>query len=366
MGAYFSLREAGEWQAMLHASMEPSIWTSVNFTPLGRSQKMLLRRPGEVEFTFGQGLTQGDDVIEISEVADLAVIVGFDAAIGHVFTGLLLTASAEDQPHRYRRGLAEVTLRGGGSQSPSGKFGSGELSGGDSTSARTSKEGSAALAGGGTTWSHLLLYAVKEGILAFFANDVESCEQTVRDIAGSFGLGGGEPQAGAKAAPAAGGVDEATVKAKADEIRVLRENLKEEGLSGKMITTHPEVVRLVEELAALKQDDAADQAAAQAAIEARIKTLLKPIGRMPLPVCRVLTDLIISDLNRDFAVHSEPEDQADNTNCACFCMRIICGMKLQVPGYEVRRVCEERPDIGPIAGEAAGAAWDQLWRRVRV
>lgn len=309
MGAYFSLREAGQWQEMLHTGHEPSIWTNVPFTPLGRTQKMLLHRPGEVEFAFPAGISQGEDVIEVSEASDLSVLVGFDEAAGHLFSGLLLTALSEEQPHRYRRGLAEVNLKLGGSQSASASFGDGGLQSALSTikmDKLSTQESSASAAGGGAPWSHMLLYSVKEGVLVFFANDVESCEQTIRDIAGSFA----EPPAAAK--------------------------------------------------------DATDQAAAQAAAESRIKTVLHPVGTLAAPVNKNLAQLIAADLKRGFVMHSDPEDQADFTNCACFCVRILRGMKLQLRGYELRWACEQRADLGPVAAEAASAVWEQLWRQVRV
>merc|ERR1712087_540190 len=57
----------------------------------------------------------------------------------------------------------------------------------------------------------------------------------------------------APAAPAAGGDPEAAVKAKGDEIRVLKEKLKGEGLSAKNINAHEGIVKLVTELTELKK-----------------------------------------------------------------------------------------------------------------
>lgn len=68
----------------------------------------------------------------------------------------------------------------------------------------------------------------------------------------------------AAAAPA-GPVDEAAIKAKGDEIRVLKEKLKAEGLSGKKINDHADVVRLVGELNALKAADPKPAAKAEPA-----------------------------------------------------------------------------------------------------
>merc|ERR1719162_1640230 len=61
-------------------------------------------------------------------------------------------------------------------------------------------------------------------------------------------------EASPKAAPAqaGGAVDEAAVKAVGDEIRILKEKLKEQGIAGKKLNDHPEIATLVAKLAALK------------------------------------------------------------------------------------------------------------------
>jgi len=66
---------------------------------------------------------------------------------------------------------------------------------------------------------------------------------------------------------------------------------------------------------------------AEAAAQARIKSVLQHVGRMPSPVCRGLTKLIDADLKRTFAIHAEPDHQADFTNCVVFCLRIMRGMQ---------------------------------------
>jgi len=75
------------------------------------------------------------------------------------------------------------------------------------------------------------------------------------------------PKASPKASPAAapGPVDEAAVKAVGDDIRILKENLKSSGVTGKKLNDHPEVVALVAKLAALKSGAAAADAAPKAA-----------------------------------------------------------------------------------------------------
>merc|ERR1712224_1051745 len=57
-------------------------------------------------------------------------------------------------------------------------------------------------------------------------------------------------------AAAAGAVDEKAVTACGDEIRVMKEKLKGEGLSGKKINEHPEIKALVEKLNKLKAGEA--------------------------------------------------------------------------------------------------------------
>jgi len=90
-----------------------------------------------------------------------------------------------------------------------------------------------------------------------------------------------EAKAAAKAAaPAASGpVDEAAVKACGDEIRVLKEKLKGEGISGKKINEHPEVVALVAKLAKLKEGGPAAAAAAPAAGKKEAAPKAKPAAK---------------------------------------------------------------------------------------
>lgn len=79
--------------------------------------------------------------------------------------------------------------------------------------------------------------------------------------------------AAAKAAPAANGaakgpVDEGAVKAVGDEIKALKEKLKSEGLSGKKVNEHADVVALVAKLTKLKEGGPAPAAAAPKAAPA--------------------------------------------------------------------------------------------------
>jgi len=63
-------------------------------------------------------------------------------------------------------------------------------------------------------------------------------------------------------------VDEAAIKAVGDEIRVLKEKLKAQGLSGKKINEHPEIKILVDKLTVLKAGAPAPAGAAKAAAPA--------------------------------------------------------------------------------------------------
>lgn len=77
-----------------------------------------------------------------------------------------------------------------------------------------------------------------------------------------------KPKAAPAPAPAAapaGGADEAAIKAKGDEIRVVKEKLKASGLKGAEVNTHADVVKLVGELAAMKAGGGAAPAPAPAA-----------------------------------------------------------------------------------------------------
>lgn len=93
------------------------------------------------------------------------------------------------------------------------------------------------------------------------------------------------PAAAAAAAPAAAGpVDEAAVKAVGDQIRALKEKLKGEGVSGKQINVHPEVVELVGKMAKLKEGGPAAPAAPAAAAgekKEKPKKEAKPVAAKP-------------------------------------------------------------------------------------
>jgi len=75
------------------------------------------------------------------------------------------------------------------------------------------------------------------------------------------------PKQAAKGAPASSGgaVDEEAIKAVGDEIRVLKEKLKGQGITGKKLNDHPEVATLVAKLADLKAGKPAGAPAAKGA-----------------------------------------------------------------------------------------------------
>jgi glutamyl-tRNA synthetase len=88
-------------------------------------------------------------------------------------------------------------------------------------------------------------------------------------------------KAAPKAAAASGGgvVDEAAVKAVGDEIRVLKDKLKGEGVSGKKINEHADVVALVAKLNKLKEGGPAPAAAAEPAAKKDAKPKAQPAAK---------------------------------------------------------------------------------------
>eukprot|EP00443_Scrippsiella_acuminata_P052172 CAMPEP_0115376754 /NCGR_PEP_ID=MMETSP0271-20121206/3137_1 /TAXON_ID=71861 /ORGANISM="Scrippsiella trochoidea, Strain CCMP3099" /LENGTH=305 /DNA_ID=CAMNT_0002799851 /DNA_START=51 /DNA_END=965 /DNA_ORIENTATION=- len=305
MGAYFSLRGEGEWDQTVSETMEPSIWTNVAFTPLSRTQKMLLHRGGEVQFAFPGGIRQGGDVIQVSEVVDLSLLVGFEESAGRLYSALVVHAPLDTARHTYSRAVEEVLLTAPGARpaktTESTDKGS-EMFSGSMTLDQLDKEEAPAQV---TEWEYLMLYTVKEGVLAFFGHDLESCEEVVRDIAAHYG----------EHLPPANGASPGSGTA----------------------------------------------AGVSLAAAVKVKTAMYPIGRAPPPVGRVFTELISSDLKREFAIRCEAEEQSSCTNCVVFCLRMMLGMKMSVRGYDIRQLCESRPDLGPLVGTAAGDAWEQLW-----
>lgn len=310
MGSYFSLRGQGEWDHTVSETMEPSIWTNVNFTPLARTQHVMLPRRSEIQFVYPGGLRIGGDVIQVSDTSDLSLLVGFEETSGRFYSGLLVHASLASNRHTYSRAVEEVVLtspsvRTCSVSSPASKAqaasGSEPFSGSISLGQLDAEEAPARI----TEWEFLLFYAVKEGVLVFFGHDLESCEEVVRDIAASYG-----------------------------EQEATPESLSPAGSR-----------RLSD--------------------SSRVKCVSFKIGRAPPPVGRVCTEMIDAELKRQFAIRCDASVQSECTNCVVFCLRMMLAMKLSVRGFDIRTVCDSRPDLGALVGTAAGDAWEQLWRVVR-
>jgi hypothetical protein len=178
-----------------------------------------------------------------------------------------------------------------------------------------------------TEWRFMLLYSVKEGVLVYLADDRESCERVVKDVAVMYG-----------------------------------------------ITTHPPgrtslVTGTSIVPAYTGERDSADEAAKSAEkirkdAEDRVKSGELPVGNVTKgTACYKLSNIVIAELGRRFAVRCEPEEQSECTNCVMFCMRVIVSMKLTLRGYHLRHLCEHRADLGKKAGDAVDLAWEQLWSR---
>jgi hypothetical protein len=163
-----------------------------------------------------------------------------------------------------------------------------------------------------TEWPFLLMYAVKEGVLLFFSSELAECEEVVREVARSFG-----------------------------QKSYIPEDMTMKPAQGTKV-------------------------AANLTAALRAKCVEHRVGRTPPAVTRTITEVIVNDLKRRFAVKCDAEEQPDCTNCCAFCLRNMMAMQLAVRGYDIRTVCDSRSDLGPKAGETACAAWESLWRSVRV
>lgn len=310
MGAFFSLRGSAEWEQAISTIHEPSAWSNVHHSPLSRDRKALFDRPGRVEFAFPSGLRHDGDVVKISEDFTVHLIVCFEETSGRFYLGLALKSSPM-QPHTYCRAVSEPERREL-REASSGSLLADSLKA-DSDQGRYNE----------TMWPYLMLYQVKEGILAYFAEDVDECEQVVRAIAESYGPG----------LPKGSGLEPAPPLVP----------------SGR---ASPNKARS----APVTQDQAPS---------AYVRSAHHEVGKA-LPSCaRIIVEQIQADLKRRFAVRCEAEEQAECTNCVVFCMRIMMSIQLSMRSYEIVKMCEGRNDLGRIAGEAVGAEWEQLWRRVR-
>lgn len=333
MGSYFSLHDAAFWEQTIIEAPEPSIWSNVRHSPLALHKRILLERPGRVYYSPASGLRQGGTSLQISDSAEIGFIVGFEEAAGRLYAAVLLRAP-ESSPHRYGREMEEVVLSHPAAARSSvdapSSTGSGGVGSPNATRQRPKQEPleieklhqEKALQE--TGWPYMLLYAVKEGILVFFTEDVAECEEIVREVA--LSVGGKHP---------------------------VPQDLTLSG--GRASTGQPGM-------------GGGTAAAANLQAALRVKVLEHYVGRAPAGATMLLTEMIMSDLKRDFAVRCRNEEQPDCTNCVIFCMRTAMAMQMAVRGYDIKRVCEDpayKKELGPKAGEAACNAWEDLWRRVR-
>lgn len=374
MGVYFSLHDAALWEAAITETLEPSIWSNVRHSPLANTQRLLLERPGRVSYNYPHGMRHGTNLVQVSEASEVSLLVGFEEEAGRLYAGVLLRAS-NVSPHYYCREMEEVALShpaavahaaAMASFDPASPSGSGlpdntlklagrllatgsatinplsPKNGGSTLGSRAGATSPKDNGGSGlqleqfnqgspmqrTGWDYMLLYVVKEGVLVFFSNDVAGCEEVVREIAHTYGHTPPVPQD-------------------------LPPPLAETRLSGQSVRGGPVGV------------GPGTAAAASLASALKVKCVEHCVGRAPPACTKLITDLLKGDLQRRFAVRCEAEEQPDHTNCVVFCLRAMMALQLSVRGYDIRRVCESRSDLGHKAGEAAQHAWEQLHRRVR-
>lgn len=151
-------------------------------------------------------------------------------------------------------------------------------------------------------WFCCLFYAIKEGILVYFADDIESCEQVVQSVQSRY--------------------------------------------------------RDVQDLEASMKNPAVPCVHPQAQIYRHL------VGGAPPVVGRVLSRVLQEDLARDFQIMPTVEKQPDSTNCVVFCMRAVKAFQMALRGFDIVKAGESNPSIGRRAGDIAGEAWERLWNRV--
>mmetsp|Transcript_4401 Transcript_4401/g.7583 ORF Transcript_4401/g.7583 Transcript_4401/m.7583 type:complete len:329 (-) Transcript_4401:14-1000(-) len=327
MGQFFTVHSAGEWLSEVAETMDPSIWTNVAFSPLARNETMLFERPGRVYYSFPRGMREGNDIIQVASVAEVSIVVAVHETVGRFYAGLVFHAHSRHFPHVYHRLREEATLTKGDHTGTADKNGSSVPGAGDGISlAELGKEGPFQE----SNWTHMLVYCVKEGILVRFAQSMEECEAVIRNIAVSYGM---------------------------QTVQPARKNGRE---------SPPGFAEEALQKTAQRSDaGTGTEAGKQLSNALRVKCASHAVGRAPPVATRLLTEIFSLDLQRPFAVRCEPEDQGDYTNCIVFCMRLLSKMQLAVRGFDLRRVCESRADLGERAGEAASEAWEHLWKIVR-
>lgn len=373
MGSYFSLHDSAFWEQTVAEAPEPSIWSNVHFSPLALHQRVLLERPGRVYHSFSSGLRQGGASLKVSDESEVELLVGFEEAAGRLYSAVLLRAP-ESNPHRYGRAVEEVTLthpaaRAGATAEPN----SPSSYGSPGATRRTAGRQNAPLeieklnfedeeSMQETHWPYLLIHAVKEGVILFFTTDIQDCVAVIHEVALRFGEKGPATEDDKKkqAAP----TDPETAS-HIGNLRSLRESLKDAGKSRREINDHPEVAALQARVTERKQGAAAQ---AVPAAEANVKVVRRWVGKAPPAPTKLITEMIIADLARDFKVHCDAEEQPYYTNCVVFCVRIMMVLQIAIRGYDIRETCESpenKGSLGSKAGEAACEAWEKLWRTVR-
>jgi len=291
---------------------------------------MVLERPGRVTFSYPSCFKQDGDYVQVSDASDLSLLVSFDSESGRFYSGALLQCQA-NFPHKYSRTVQEVSVTvpsnikapkaeedSGLTANPS-MFGDATASMQKSMSASrvSQKQKSMSLSleqfipeaetSQEQSWNYCLLYGVKEGILVFFADDLESCEEVVRSVAARFRDVLGKPSKPGQSLPPDMPLDD-----------------------------HPQ-----------------------------IQCTRLHIGRTS-PTCgRILAELLQNELKREFQINATLETQNRYTNCAVMCVRIMMANQLSMRGFDIEKACQAIPSIGPKAGKAAGEAWEKLWRQVR-
>lgn len=315
MGAFFSLRGSAEWKKTTSEMAEPSIWSNVRFSPLARGQQVLFDRPGRAEYSFPSGLRQGGDLIWMSDVTDLSLLVGIDESVGHFYCALLLCCPRANAQHKYRRSSEEVVLKTGGTSE------AGSLSKSEGVA---SPSGDASAKPGASTGA--------EGSMALDQMYNERSDGDAHEMQWPFLL----------------------LYAVKEGVICFFSNEREECTA---------IVRAIAE--SYSSPEGAAIASLGEGDSMQIKVVDYPVGRCAPPVCRVLSDAIILDLQRRFAINCEPDEQDGCTNCVVFCLRLMTAVQLSMRGYDIQKVCESRSDLGPKAGDAAGAVWEKLLRTVR-
>eukprot|EP00929_Paragymnodinium_shiwhaense_P041724 TRINITY_DN21668_c0_g1_i1.p1 TRINITY_DN21668_c0_g1~~TRINITY_DN21668_c0_g1_i1.p1 ORF type:complete len:563 (-),score=140.82 TRINITY_DN21668_c0_g1_i1:195-1796(-) len=168
------------------------------------------------------------------------------------------------------------------------------------------------------TWTHLLLYSVKEGVLVFFANDQESCEDVIREIASAYSVS----PPGRVDAPVHVG-------------------------HGTPTQVHAGTAA----------------ASSNALAAARLSFICHKVGRAQSICCRQISSLVEQDLARRFAVsgYNQAEEVNQVTNCVLFCLRSLREMQLPLRGHDVARICSDHPQLSATVGDVAASLWEAMW-----